>query len=123
MWAERDKRGVREFLYFGRYTLEVFLNLGICRAWTKNTWENIFSKLAFFKSASYFVPTTPFSLSHLEAFGLLSYDCCVVAFRYRISRPNPFVRGFVVEGGRSLPDDIITPSSVRADSSSYGDTT
>ena len=30
--AERDKRGVRKFLYFGRYTPELFLDLGICRA-------------------------------------------------------------------------------------------
>ena len=56
-----------------------------------------------------------FSWLHLEAFRLLSYDCCVVAFLYRISRLNTFVRAFVVfEGGRSLPN-IITPS-VRADS-------
>ena len=31
-WAELDKREVREFLYFGRYTPELFLDLGICRA-------------------------------------------------------------------------------------------
>ena len=40
-WAERDKREVRNFLYLGgirpsyvfaRYTLELFLDLGICRA-------------------------------------------------------------------------------------------
>ena len=61
--------------------------------------------------ASYFVPTTLFSWSHLKAFGLRSYDCCVVAFRYRISRLNTFVRAFVVfEGGRFLPNDIITPT-------------
>ena len=30
--AERDKREVRFFLYFGRYTPELFLDLGICRA-------------------------------------------------------------------------------------------
>ena len=81
--------------------------------------ENIYFQVGIVsKLASYFVPTTLFSWSHLEAFGLLSYDCCVVAFRYRISRLNTFVRAFVVfEGGRSLPNDIITPS-VRADSSS-----
>ena len=45
-------------------------------------------------------------------------DCCVVAFRYRISRLNIFVRAIVVfEQGRSLPNNIMTPS-VRADSSS-----
>ena len=71
-----------------------------------------------FKLASYFVPTTLFSWSRLEAFGLLSYDCCVVAFQYRISRLNTFGRAFVVfEGGRSPTNEIITPS-VRADSSS-----
>ena len=54
---------------------------------------------------------------------LLSYDCCVVAFRYRISRLNTFVRAFAVfEGGHSLSNDIITPN-VRADYSSYRDTT
>ena len=31
-WAERDKRELRTFLYFGRYTPELSLNLGICRA-------------------------------------------------------------------------------------------
>ena len=73
--------------------------------------------------ASYFGPTILFTWSHFGAFGLLSYDCCVVAFRYRISWLNTFVRAFVVfEGGRSRPNDIITPS-VRADSSSYRDTT
>ena len=29
--AERDKRGVRFFLYFGRYTPKLFLDLGISR--------------------------------------------------------------------------------------------
>ena len=28
-WAERDKQEVRNFLYFGRYTPELFLDLGI----------------------------------------------------------------------------------------------
>ena len=31
-WPERDKQEVRKFLYFGRYTPELFLDLGICRA-------------------------------------------------------------------------------------------
>ena len=67
--------------------------------------------------ASYFVPTTVFSMSHLEAFGLLQYDCYVVAFWYQIWRLITFVRAFVVfEGGRSLPSDTVTPS-VRTDSS------
>ena len=30
--AERDKREVRKFLYFGRYAPELFLDLGVCRA-------------------------------------------------------------------------------------------
>ena len=30
--AERDKREVRFFLYFGLYTPELFLDLGICSA-------------------------------------------------------------------------------------------
>ena len=30
--AKRDKRDVRKFLHFGRYTPELFLDLGICRA-------------------------------------------------------------------------------------------
>ena len=37
-WAERDNREVREILYFGRYTPELFLDLGICRARTKKTY-------------------------------------------------------------------------------------
>ena len=31
-WTARDKREVRDLLYFGRYTPELFLDLGICRA-------------------------------------------------------------------------------------------
>ena len=58
----------------------------------KNILENIdFQVSIITKLASYFVPTTLYSWSHLEAFGLLSYDCCVVAFRYRTSRLNTFV--------------------------------
>ena len=34
-WAERHKREVRNFLFFGRYTPELFLNLRICRAGTE----------------------------------------------------------------------------------------
>ena len=79
-------------------------------------WENNYFKVDIIsKLDSYLVhPTTFFSWSHLEAFsGLLSFDCCVVAFRYRISRLTTFVRTFVVfEGGRSFPNDIITPSAV-----------
>ena len=76
--------------------------------------ENIYFQVGITsKLASYFVPTTLFSYSHLEAIGLLSYDCCVVPFRYRLSRLYTFVRAFVVfEGGRFLPNDIITPSVV-----------
>ena len=85
----------------------------------RNIWENFYFQVGIIsKLASYFVPTTLFSWSHLKAFDLLSYDCCVVAFLYRISRLHTFVRAFVAfEGGRSLPNDIITPSA-RADSSS-----
>ena len=39
-----------------------------------------------YKLASYFVPTTLFTWSHLIAFALLSYDCCVVAFRYHYTQ-------------------------------------
>ena len=58
-WAERDKREVRKILYFGRYTPELFLDLGICRAWRNKTyiWQNIFFQVgAISKLASYFVP-------------------------------------------------------------------
>ena len=94
----------------------------------KHMGEHLFLSWHHFQIlASYFVPTTLFSWSHLEAFDLLSYDCYVVAFRYQVSRLNTFVRTFVVfevvfEGGRSLPNDTITPS-VRADSSSYREET
>ena len=89
-----------------------------------NIRENIYFQVGIIsKLASSFVPTALFLGSHLEAFGLLSYDCYVVAFRYQISRLNTFVRAFVVfEGGRSLPNDTITPR-VCADSSSQRDTT
>ena len=80
-WAERDKREVRKSLKFGRYVPELFLDLGIyMQSLNKKTyqvWENIYFQVGIIsKLATYFVPTTPFSWSHLEAFGLLctSYD-------------------------------------------------
>ena len=119
-WAERDKRKVRIFFVFW-----VVYARAIIESWHMQSLndKNIYHrKTLISKLAYYFVPTTLFSWSHLEAFGLLSYDCCVLAFRNRISRLNTFVRAFVVfEGGRSLPN-IITPS-VRADCSSQRDTT
>ena len=46
-WAERDKREVRKILYFGWYTPELFLDLGICRACTKKTYgKTLISMLA-----------------------------------------------------------------------------
>ena len=85
-------------------------------------WENIYFQVGIIsKLASYFVPST---LVHGHTSKRLAYcarrttDCCVVAFRYRISRLNTFVRAFIVfERGRSLPNNSITPSA-RADSSS-----
>ena len=72
MWAKRNKREVRKKMYFGRYTPEVFLDLGICRARTTKTRENIYLQVGIIsKLASYFVLTKLFSWSHLEAFGLL----------------------------------------------------
>ena len=86
----------------------------------KNIRENIYFRVGIIsKLASYFVPTTLFSCSHFEAFGLLctSYDCCR-CFSVSDFKVKYLCRTFVVfEGGRSLPNDIITPS-VRADSSS-----
>ena len=80
--------------------------------------ENIYFQVGvIFKMSSCLVTTARFSWSNFEAFDPLSYECYVVAFRYQISRLNTFVRQFVLfEGGRSLPNDTITPS-VRADSS------
>ena len=83
------------FLFFGRYTPELLLDLGIYnmqRLNEKNIWEIMYFHVGInSKLASYFASTTLFSWSHLEVFGLLSYDCCVVAFRYRISRLNTFL--------------------------------
>ena len=78
--SETSKREVRKFLYFGRYTPELFMDLGVCRAPTKKTyqaWGNIYFQVGVIsKLASYFVPTTLFPWSHLEAFDLFctSYD-------------------------------------------------
>ena len=87
--------------------------------------QNI-SKLASFPI--WLLISSPPHLLHSHTSKRLAYfahrttDCCVVAFRHRISRLNTFVRAFIVfEGGRSLPS-IITPS-VRADSPSERDTT
>ena len=88
----------------------------ICRAWTKKhtwhqVWENIYFQAGIIsKLASYFVPTTLFSWSHLEALGLLctSYDwvlCRSFSISdFKVKTLSTFVRAFVVfEGGRSLP--------------------
>ena len=123
-WA-RQASSAQFFFVFGRYTPDLFLNLGMCKAWTRKTYgKTFFLKLASFRNwlASYFVPTTLFSWSHLEAFGLLctSYDwllcrCFSISdFKVNCLCSSVFV---VFEGGRSLPNKIITPS-VRADSSS-----
>ena len=121
-WAERDKREVRKKAYLGGIRPSYSWILAYAELSTerkKHVGKHLFPSWHHFKVGSYFVPTTFVSWSHLEAFGLLSYDCCVVAFRYRISRLNTFVRAlFVVKRGRSLPNDIITPS-VRADSSPF----
>ena len=117
-WAERDKREVRKILYFGRYTPELFLDLGIYmqsfQLNEKQIWENIYFQVGIIsKLASYFVLTTLFSWLQLEAFGVLSYDCCVVAFRHRISRLKPFVQAFVVfEGGVPYPTTSLQLVSV-----------
>ena len=48
-WAEWDKRQGRKFWYFGRYTPELFLDLGICTASTKKAYGRTFiSKLVSF---------------------------------------------------------------------------
>ena len=80
--------------------------------------ENTFSKLASFPNWL-LISSSP-HVFHGHTLKRLAYfhttECCVVAFRYRISRLNTFVQAFVVfEGGRSLPNKITTPS-VRADS-------
>ena len=75
--AERDKREVRNFFNFGRYTPELFLDLGISRAWTKKTCgKHVFPSWHHFQIGFILRFHTLFSWSHLEAFGLLckSYD-------------------------------------------------
>ena len=113
-WAERDRREVRNFLYLGgtRPSYSWILAYAELRRKT-HMGKHLFPSWHHFQIlASYFVPTTLFLWSHLEACGgLLSYDCCVVVFRYQISQLNTFVRAFVVfEGGRFLPNDTMTPS-------------
>ena len=85
-------------------------------------WEKNISNLASF--LNWLLISSPPHFFHGHTSKRLAYcanrttDCCAVAFRYRISRLNTFVRAFIVfEGGRSLPNNIITPSA-RADSSS-----
>ena len=112
-WAERDKREVhRFFVFWAVYARAILGSWHMQGLNEKNITENIYFQVGIVsKLVSYFVLTTLFSWPYLEAFGLWSYDCCVVAFRYRISRLNTFVRTFVVfEGGRSLPNNIMTPS-------------
>ena len=99
-WAERDKREVRDFLYFGRYTPELFLDLGIyMQSLNEKTyiyiWKNIYFQVGITsKLASYFVPTTLF---HGHTSKRLAYcahcttGCCVVALQYWISRLNTFL--------------------------------
>ena len=78
----------------------------------KNIWENMYFQIGIIsKLASYFVPTTLFSWSHLEAFGLLctSNDrllrrCFSISdFKDKI----PLFERSVFEGGRSLLNNVI----------------
>ena len=78
MAAERDKRQVRFFLYFGRYTPELFLDLRICRANSNKSTDNI-SKLASFpKMASKFLPGDAFFMAASKRLPYRSYYCCVL---------------------------------------------
>ena len=81
--------------------------------------KKLFSSWHYFQNGFIFRPNhTFFMVTTRSVWPVLTYECCVVAFRYRISRLNTFSRAFVVfEGGRSQPNDIIIPG-VRADSSS-----
>ena len=97
-------------LRYWTVTPEVLLDLGIiCRTSAKQSCENVFFpsgiilKLAFF-----FIPTTLFAWSHLEAFGLLPYSCCVVAFRIRICWSNPICQSVVFKRGRCPHNGIST---------------
>ena len=73
----------------------------------KITWENVYPQVGIIsKLVSYSIPTTFFHDDTSKHFAYYcahrTTDCCVAAFRHRISRLNTFfVRAFVViEGGR-----------------------
>ena len=77
-WAERDKREVRKFLYFGQYTPELFLNLGIIsRAWTKTYGKIFISKLASFPN--WLLISSPRHFFHGHTSKRLAYYCRTTA--------------------------------------------
>ena len=97
-WAERNKRKVRNFLYFGRYTPELFLELGIflqsLNKKNTNMGKHFFQVGIISKLASYFVPITLFHGHTSKRLAFCAHrttDYCVVAFRYRISRLGHFL--------------------------------
>ena len=123
-WA-RQARSAQIFVVRAVYARAIFGSWHIyAELQRKATWmgqHSIIFKLASFPN--WLLISSPPHLFRGHISKRLAYcayrttTCCVVAFRYRISRLNTFVRAFVVfEGGRSLPNNIIAPS-VRADSS------
>ena len=115
-WAERDKREVRIFLYFGRYTPQLFLQMQSLNE--RNYGKTLISKLASFpnwlliSSPQHDVMVTPRSVWPIVL--RLLFRC----FSISDFTVESLCSSVVFVGGRSPPNGIITPiNSVRADSS------
>ena len=101
---DRDRvRGLSEtsekcanIFYFGRYTPEPFLDLGICRARTKkHIGKHLFQSWNHFQIDWLLISSPPqffhgHPLKRLAHCAHRTTDCSAVAFRYRISRLIPF---------------------------------
>ena len=116
-WAERDKREVRDFLYFGRYTPELFLDLGIyMQSLNEKTYiymeKHLFPSWHNFQIGFLFRPHHTFSWSHLEAFGLLCtlHDwllCrCSSILDFKVKYLSLFERSLSSRGAVSYPTSL-----------------
>ena len=117
--CSRPARSARDFVLWAVYAGAILGSWHMQSLNEKTYWKTYISKMASFPNR--LLISSPPHIFHGLTSRRLAYcahrttDCCVVAFRYRISRLNTFVRAFVVfDGGRSLHNNIIT-HSVRAD--------
>ena len=104
VWAERDKRQVRKKCISGGIRPSSSWILAYAELERKKTWRDIYFQVGIISKVAFlFRPDNTFSWSHLEAFGLLSYDCCV-------DRPQMTVTLCTIPDQRATSDQTKRPN-------------